>query len=409
MTPSDLVTSSLQSLARTKGRSVLTMLGIVIGVMSVIMMLSVGEAAQRYILTQINSFGSDLLFITNGSQEAKRNPQLFVKQTLTMADVKKLATLSWITTLVGKEIQNDDIFAQGYSTNAQIIGTMPDELHLGNPRVAQGSFFTQSDVDGSARVAVLGATIADKAFGAENPIGKSIKIGTTNFRIIGVMDITGTKGLQNIDKGVYIPVSAALDLTNSKYLTLIQVRTSIVDLNDAKNRLRIVLRARHNIDNPTDDLAKDDFDIKTQEDILKTAGNVTNILQIFLISIAAISLLVGGIGIMNIMYVSVTERIREIGLRKSLGAKQTDIMRQFLVEAIIQTLLGGIIGTAIGIFFTWIGITIISSFQSGWTFVPSTNGIMLGLGVSVAIGITFGYFPAKRAASMTPIEALSSE
>jgi putative ABC transport system permease protein len=187
------------------------------------------------------------------------------------------------------------------------------------------------------------------------------------------------------------------------------VRTNITNLNEAKSRLRIVLRDEHGIDNPADDLSKDDFNIQTQEDLAKSASNVTGILQIFLISIAAISLLVGGIGIMNIMYVSVTERIHEIGLRKSLGARKSDILNQFLVEAIVQTVLGGIIGTFIGIFFTWAGIQIISRFQSGWTFVLSTNGIMLGLGVSAAIGLIFGYFPAQRASNMTPIEALSHE
>jgi putative ABC transport system permease protein len=409
MTPSDLIGSSLQSLTRTKGRSVLTMLGIVIGVMSVILMLSVGEAAQRYILTQVTSWGSDLLFITNGSEKPKQGVQIYVKQSLTIGDVKKLQSLPWVTTIVGKNLQYNDVYAQGETMNAQIIGTMPDELKLGNPRVAKGSFFIQSDVDSGSRVAVLGAKIAEKVFGFDDPLGKSIKIGNTNFRVLGVMDVTGTKGLQNIDKGVYIPITTALDLANTKYVTLIQTRTSFTNLEEGKRRLRDVLRDRHGIDNPADDVSEDDFSIKTQEDILKTAGNISNILQIFLISVAAISLLVGGIGIMNIMYVSVTERIREIGLRKSLGARRSDILNQFLVEAVIQTLIGGIVGTAIGILFTWIGITIISSIQSGWSFVLSTNGILLGLGVSISVGIIFGYFPAKRAASMTPIEALSSE
>jgi putative ABC transport system permease protein len=222
------------------------------------------------------------------------------------------------------------------------------------------------------------------------------------------MEKAGSKGFTNVDKQVYIPVTAALDLYNKKFLSQISVKSSLA-LPDAKDRIRIALRERHNIDNPEDDRTKDDFHTQTQEDLIKSSSQITDILQILLTSIAAISLLVGGIGIMNIMYVAVTERTREIGLRKSIGARRADILNQFLVESIFLTVLGGIIGTVLGITLSWIGIAIINSFQDGWTFAVSLRGVVLGIVVSAGIGVIFGYFPARRASSLSPIEALRFE
>jgi ABC-type antimicrobial peptide transport system permease subunit len=255
---------------------------------------------------------------------------------------------------------------------------------------------------------VLGSEIADKAFGAEDPIGKTVRMSGQGFRVIGVMTPGGTKGFQNVDIAVYIPVTAAMDLYNKQYLSLITLRSNLT-VNETKDRLIAALRDRHGIDNSANDPAKDDFHVMTQEDLARTAGTVTQILQILLISIAAISLIVGGIGIMNIMYVSVTERTKEIGLRKSIGAFQRDILRQFIFEAVTQTILGGAIGTTLGIFLSWLAVFVINVFSPGWTFVLSVNGIVLGLTVSAAIGMVFGYFPARRAAKLNPIDALRIE
>jgi putative ABC transport system permease protein len=408
MTVNDLLTSSLQSLARTKGRSLLTRLGIVIGVMSVIMMLSVGEAAQRFILSQISSFGSDVVFIMTGPEVEQSQPDLFIKESLTIKDVKKLQLTPWVSQIAAKLMQNDQVNGNGLDANAQILGTMPDEIIMNDLGVEEGTFFDQSSVDGRARVAVLGYSVANRIFGEESAVGKLIKVNDVSFRVIGVMEKAGTKGFTNVDTQVYMPVTAAMDLYNRDYLTYITVKTTL-PLNEAKDRLRILIRERHNIDNPEDDRIKDDFHLQTQEDLIESTSTITDILQILLISIAAISLVVGGIGIMNIMYVSVTERIKEIGLRKSLGAKRGDVLSQFLVEAIMQTMAGGAIGIALGTAFTWIGIQIIGQFQTGWSFEPSMNGILIGFGVSAAIGIVFGYFPARRAASLTPIEAMRTE
>lgn len=408
MTINDLIQSSLQSLARTKARSVLTMLGIVIGVMSVILMLSVGEAAQRYILAQISSFGSDTMFIANGPETDQGQPSLFVKESLTMKDVKKLQSVAWISMIAAKLQQDDQVTAGGFTTNAQVVGTMPDEIRLNDIQPRLGVFFQSSAVDANAKEAVLGNDIATTAFGAEDPIGKSIKISNTNFRVVGVMAKSGTKGFQNVDTQVYVPVTTAMEVYNKKYVSMISLRPT-VPLAEAKNRIQILLRERHGIDNPTGELAKDDFHLMTQEDLIRSADTITNILQILLVSIAAISLIVGGIGIMNIMYVSVTERTHEIGLRKAVGAQSRDVLRQFLVEAVVQTMIGGVIGTALGVGFSWLGIQIISSFQSGWEFSMSWNGVLLGISVSALIGVTFGYFPARRAAFLHPIDALRFE
>ena len=408
MTFRDLIASSLQSLSRTKGRSALTMLGIVIGILSVILMLTIGEAAGRYILSQISAFGSDTLFIANGGDHDASQPTLFVKESLTMKDVKKLQSMTWVSLITGRLLQDDRLTANGVTMNVHIVGTMPDEIRLNDIAPRVGSFLSLSTIDGRAHEAVIGDEIANLAFGSDDPIGKIIKVNGVPFRIIGVMEKAGTKAFQNVDRQIYMPVTSALDLYHKNDVTMISLKTSL-GMNDAKDRIRILLRERHNLDNPTNDLTKDDFHIHTQEDVLRSVSSITNILQILLASIAAISLLVGGIGIMNIMYVSVTERIKEIGLRKAIGAHRRDILGQFLAEAVIQTLVGGMIGTLLGIALSWIGIRIISTLQPGWTFVVSTTGIVLGLTVSAAIGIVFGYFPARKASVLHPIDALRFE
>lgn len=402
----DLLRSAWRSLIRTKSRSLLTMLGMIIGVSSVILVLSIGESAQRYIVDQVSVFGSDLLQIANGPKESGANstPSLFVKESLTMKDYQKLTAEPWVRRIVAGVSQDDLASVNGEDVSVQVAGTTPDEVEMYSLDLAQGYFFTQEDVDARGHVAVLGSEVAETGFGRDNPLGKSIKIGQGRYRIIGVMAPQGTQSFQNLDKKVYLPVTTVMDLYNRTYLMGISLKTDL-PVNDASRRIEDVLRSAHKIERTTDD----DFHVQTQEDAIRSTTQITSILQILLASIAAISLVVGGIGIMNIMYVSVTERIREIGLRKAIGARPSDILRQFLMEAVLLTTIGGLIGLTVGISFAWLAIFVISSFQSGWTFLVSTQGIGMGLGVSMAIGVLFGWAPARRAASLSPIEALRHE
>ena len=288
--------------------------------------------------------------------------------------------------------------------NLSIWGTGQDEATLYDMKLTSGYFFTKDDVEARSRVTVLGYSVAQKLFGFDNPVGKLVKVNTTSYRVIGVADKTGTRLGQDMDKTIYIPYTAAMDAYGLDTVFRIIVKPTIPTA-QAEARIQDVIRSNHNITDPK----KDDFRVVTQEDAIKITTQIIGVLQLFLSAVAAISLVVGGIGIMNIMYVSVTERTREIGLRKSLGAKQTDIRSQFLMEAIFLTTAGGIIGTLLGIAFTWIAIVIIQHYQTGWSFVLSPQGILWGVGVSMGTGLIFGYFPAKRAAALHPIEALRYE
>ncbi|MFA5185546.1 MAG: ABC transporter permease [Patescibacteria group bacterium] len=410
MNYSDLVKSSWQSLLRTRGRSVLTMLGIVIGIAAVILSLSIGQSAQMFILSQISVFGPDKLIIHPGSkiQNELSNASPFVDETLTLSDYKRLKREDWVNQISAEVMQTDMVKAGDVNKSVSVLGVMPDELSIGGYSMKSGSFFTDSDIDSHARIAVLGSSLAEEMFGQDNAVGRSFKLGTLGYKVVGVLKPAGTQFFQNLDDVVYLPSTAVLDAYHKRNFQYFIIKTNL-PLADATSRIEIVMREAHSIDNPTGDYSKDDFFVMTQADAIKTVSQITSVLQILLSAIAAISLLVGGIGIMNIMFVSVTERISEIGLRKSIGARSQDILRQFLTEAVLLTMGGGIIGFLFGSFVAWLAIQIINQYQPGWVFIISYFGAGLGFVVSTLIGLVFGYLPARRAAKLQPIEAMRHE
>lgn len=406
----DILPMAFSSLTRNKSRTVLTMLGLVIGIMSVILMLSIGQAAERYLLSQIaSSFSSDMIFAQNGrGAESGGPPSPTQKKSLTDKDLAKLQSQTWLRVVEPFIVQSDLATFEGTSRRVSLNGVTNFSLDIYPDRPETGRFIDASDVDGHARIIVLGRAVAQDLFANSEPIGKSVKIGKRSYRVVGVMEKGGTRFFTNVDDQVYIPVTTAMDAYNRKNVDFIAMKTDLT-INDAKDRIRDVLRDTHNIDNPNDDLSKDDFRLGAQADAAASAGQIGLILQVLLGSIAAISLLVGGIGIMNIMYVTVTERTAEIGLRKAIGARPNDILKQFLAEAIVVTALGGLIGILLGVSLSFLGITALASFQDGWSFAFPTDAIILAFSVSTGIGIVFGFFPARRAAKLSPMEALRYE
>ncbi|MFZ6015151.1 MAG: ABC transporter permease [Patescibacteria group bacterium] len=409
----DLLNISMQNLFRNRRRAALTMLGIVIGVMSVILMLSVGQAAENYILGQVASFGSDLLIVRSGPGDGSGGagpPNMMQKQSVDMDDYYRLRKENWISAVSASYYSDLLVEYQNISITNRVAGITQDELIIYNTEIRDGDFISESDVDGKNRVAVLGVDVAREIFGQEDPIGKRIKIKKNNYRVIGVLDKAGTRFFTNLDQVIYVPITSILRDLNQDYVLFLNVKTGQMPIEEAKERVRIILRDTHNIDNPEGNLAEDDFFIAGQEDTAERAGMIGDILQILLASIAAISLIVGGVGIMNIMFVTVTERTREIGLRKAVGARPGDILSQFLVEAVVLCIIGGIVGVMAGIAISWLGIQALRAFESeNWIFMIPWDGVVMGLGVSTAIGIIFGYIPAKRAADKNAIRALQYE
>lgn len=407
----DLLPISYKALFVNRSRTLLTMLGIIIGIASVILMVSVGQSAQNYLLNQVASFGSDMVTVANGkgSDTSGGPPSQIIKQTLTTKDYLTLKNASWPAAVAAAVIGNDLVSYGGTDTLTSISGVAPSQLVVYNEAVAHGTYFTDEDVNSHARVVVLGSKIADQLFGEEEPLGKTVKISKQPFKVIGVLIPVGTKYFTDVDASVNMPFTTMLDLYHRQHLDYLAIRAGKITPEDAKNLIRIALRANHNINNPTDDLSKDDFFVSTQADAQSSVAVIGTILQILLSSVASISLVVAGVGIMNIMYVTVTERTREIGLRKAIGAHSSDVLGQFLTEAVLLTAIAGLIGILFGLGSAWLAIKIISSFQSGWTFIMPWNGVIASFVVSSAIGIIFGYFPARRAAQLNSIEALRYE
>lgn len=407
----DLVQSAAQSLYQNKSRSLLTILGIVIGIAAVILMLSIGQGAQGLILNQVADLGSDQIFIESGSSDTTSGPPSpFTEQVLTLDDAEALRKRGNNFAVVSAQLISTGTVSGGEeSLITSVYGVDEYQLEVFPADIASGRYFDGSDVKSYGKVAVLGYQIAKDLFGDSDPLGEKVTVKNTNFKVIGVLSEQGSRFFQNLDSNVYVPVTTAQrDVFGLDTVSYIVLRAK-GDVEEAKEDARFILRDEHNIDNPEGDLSKDDFSVTSQEDAVQIIGVVGSALTALLASIAAISLIVGGIGIMNIMLVSVTERTKEIGLRKAIGATEQEILRQFLLEAVMLTFFGGLLGILIGVSFSFLIALILGNVIEGWQLVIPPTAIVVSAMVSTAVGLAFGYYPARRAAKLDPIEALRYE
>jgi putative ABC transport system permease protein len=395
---------SYKTLKKNKIRSILTTLGIIIGVAAVITMISLTQGAKETIEEQITSLGGNSVVVNSGSLTrsgvSKGSGSV---ETLTAEDaeaIRQLQIVSYVSPILKT---TEQVIWGSRNWFTAVVGASPDFVYINDWFPEQGNFFIQGDLTNAERVCVLGRSVAHNLFGYQNPLGKTVRIGNNSFRIIGVLSYKGqTPGGSDQDDIVIVPYTTLqkriLGTTSVGKITM-SVRTS-KDVPVAQAQIAQLLRERHQL-RPG---MQDDFSIKTQLDITNRIFTISKIMTILLGSIASISLIVGGIGIMNIMLVSVTERTKEIGIRMSVGARERDILLQFLIEALVLSLIGGLIGIAIGV----IGSKVASFFTS-WPTLVSFGSIVLAFSFAAIVGIFFGLYPAKKASKLDPIEALRYE
>jgi putative ABC transport system permease protein len=391
-----LVTLASRSIFRNRVRSFLTSLGIIIGVGSVIVMVAVGQGSQAQIQKQIASMGTNLLMVmpARGPSQANR---------LTVADVTKLKNEASYLSAISGEVRTSQKVVGEDSWSTTVYGVEPDYLTIKQWSVADGAFFTDQDLTERSKVAVLGQTVATKLFGTSDPVGQTIRIGTTPFTVVGVLESKGSTGMGNDqDDVVMVPLDTALTrLAPSRTLDSIEMSVVREDLmSAAQAEVEQILRESHRLTSTADA----DFDVMNQSEIIETASATSETLTSLLAAIAGVSLLVGGIGIMNIMLVSVTERTREIGIRMSVGARRRDILLQFLAEAIILSLMGGLVGIVFAL--------LITALLQSWAHIATIvqpGIIAASAGFAAVVGIFFGYYPARKAAGLYPIDALRYE
>lgn len=410
----DSLRTAFLGLTHAKTRSMLTILGIVIGIASVILLMSIGKSAEKLILNQVQGTGSNLIFIVPGATKGSRfssppSVQGIVIKTLVEQDVAALRKEPSVARISPQVIGQAKAIYENNDTNISYLGVDADYFSVRNFEIASGRHFTDTDVLSSGRVAVIGSELARVLFGEVSPVGKTIRIKNNAFRVLGVLGKEGL-GPFGIDQDsiALIPVTVAQkQMLGTDYYTAIVLQANDeYNVDFVKSRVTSVLRQTHHITDPL----KDDFTIRTQEEALSLLSSITSVLTIFLTSIAFISLVVGGIGIMNIMLVSVIERTKEIGLRKALGATNGDILEQFLWEAVMLTVIGGVIGIAIGASLVVLAYFALSSFSpTGWVFALPLSAIGIAALVAAVIGILFGIYPAREASKKSPMEALRYE
>lgn len=400
---------ALESLSGNKLRSGLTVLGIVIGVAAVIAMLAVGQGAQASITGSISGIGTNLLFVFRGDPgDNVRNPKPL---TLGDADALRDQFSAPSVQAVAPALQGNGVVSfGGEQTSPQLFGVTPEYFQVRNMNLAEGEFITEEHMLGRASVVLIGSEVAEALFGhADGVTGETIRIEGQPFRVIGVLETKGGGAFGSEDNQVIVPFTTAQSRlirrsTNDRVDVIFVQAVSGDVVTQASEEIATILRSRHRTP-----VGADDFTVFTQQDLLTTFQSITGILTVFLGGIAGISLLVGGIGIMNIMLVSVTERTREIGLRKALGARRRDILIQFLTESSLLSLIGGIIGIILGWLISFIVGQVAAANETAFTPIVGTDAILLATIFSAAVGLFFGIYPANRAASLEPVEALRYE
>jgi putative ABC transport system permease protein len=393
-----------------KGRSFLTMLGIIIGVAAVISVMAVGASAEKFVVGQIEAMGSNIVGIMAGGGEEDGPPAAALGieiTTLKYEDALALRELPHFIAVCPYISGQGTVIYGNTNKDVNYSGVSEQYINVEDTAVGQGRFFRQEEIDSLARVAVLGSKVKEDFFGGDTPLGKRIKINQVSFKVIGVMEERGMSGFQNNDEQIFLPVKTAQKiLLGIDHVAFIRGKVdSEKNINLTIAQAESVLRHRHNISDPD----KDDFSVRSTAQALDMLGSVTLALSLFLAAVAGISLIVGGVGIMNIMFVSVNERTREIGLRKSLGAKNKNIMIQFLIESIFLTLIGGLLGIVLGVFIAWLISIGANYFGYAWPFIITLSPVIISVLMAVGIGLIFGLWPAYRASRLNPIQALRYE
>ena len=405
MTAATLVRVAGTSIRKNKMRTLLTMLGIIIGVAAVIMMVAIGSGAQRQIQERIGNLGTNMLVITPGAAQqggVSQGAQTFNRLTVDDADLLRASStlLSAVTPVIATRSQ---VVGGSGNWRTFIYGVHPDYVTIRNWTMGSGVFFDAADVRAMRKVAVIGNTVAQSLFPDEDPVGQQIRIRDVPFKIVGVFAAKGqtAEGTDQDDMIIVPYTTAQTRLAGHQFIPQILVATySSSELVEGMDEVRAIMRDAHKL-GPNE---ADDFTVKSQEQLAETAQQTTHVMTLLLSAIASISLLVGGIGIMNIMLVSVTERTREIGLRMALGARGADILTQFLVESVVLCVIGGAIGVLVGV-----GGSIVLGKITGWVTAISPETVAVALVFSATVGVFFGFYPARRAASLDPIEALRYE